>query len=113
MKLLFITPQFTRPAGSPAPAAPPADREAFDALKTLPNHALVEMGMRQWGREHDTGHETTDTGPMLWLYPGEWYSSIPDGYEIVDIFFKKKQFMFGGTDNDIRFGCLSFGFTKE
>jgi len=107
-----LTPQFTRPDGEPAPASPPADREAFEALATLPDSALKELGLRAWGREfeHDDG---TETGPMLWLFPGEWYSSIPEGFPVVDIFFREAAFARGKTDNDVRFGCLAFGITRE
>lgn len=108
----FILPQFTRPDGEPGPAAPPADREAFDALSTLPDTALEELGLRPWGREfeHDDG---TETGRTLWLFPGEWYSAIPAGLPVVDINFRVRAFAPGKTDNDIRFGCLAYGIAKE
>lgn len=84
---------------------------AFDALHKLPDSALRELGLRRWGQknEHPDGSES---GPMLWLFPGEWYSSIPQGLPIVDINFRKEKFVPGRTDNDIRFGCLSFGILR-
>lgn len=112
-KIVIRTPQFTRPKNEPEPAPPPANKKAFDALKRLSDAALKEVGMREWGRKHDSGHESTDTGPMLWLYPGEWYSAIPEGYSIVNLNFEEKTFERGFTSKDIRFGLLSFGFVKE
>jgi hypothetical protein len=103
-----MTPQFTRPAGEPGPASPPADLAAFVALATLPDTALKELGLRRWGRQHEHA-DGSETGPMLWLFPGEWYSAIPEGLPIVDINFNAERFRLGQTDDDIRFGCLSFG----
>jgi len=109
----ITTPQFTRPKSEPGPSAPPVGKDKFDALKSMSDIALKEMGLQKWGRMYDSGHESTDSGPMLWLYPGEWYSSIPNGYPIVDINFNEEKFCFGITDDDVRFGCLSYGFLKE
>lgn len=108
----IILPQFTRPADEPDPAAPPADRAAFEALSTMPDSALKELGLRPWGREfeHDDG---TETGRTLWLFPGEWYSAIPAGLLLVDINFRTRVFAPGKTDNDIRFGCLAYGILQE
>jgi hypothetical protein len=49
----------------------------------------------------------------LRLLPGEWYKQIPAGYEIADIFGEREEFAPGITDDDIRFGCLSFGILVE
>lgn len=76
------------------PAAPPKD---FDALRSMKQDQLQELGMRVWD----------ETGLML--FPGEWYDFIPAGYDIVDISGNREKFEPGTTDNDIRFGCLAFG----
>ena len=75
----------------------PTTREEFDSLKYLAPEILHQMGFRLW----EEGH---------YLYPWEWYGSIPDGYPIVSIMGRTKNFRIGVTDNDKRFGCLSFGF---
>lgn len=110
--VLVSTPQFTRESDEPGPASPPADREAFEALRELPASALRELGLRQWGRrdEHEDG---TETGPMLWLLPGEWYSAIPAGLRVTTITFRDEAFIPGQTDDDIRFGCLAYGIIKD
>jgi hypothetical protein len=105
------TPQFTRPKGEAGPAAPPADREAFDALRTLPETALLELGFRKWGRREDGRNR--EVGPMLWLLPGEWYQAIPEGYPLTCISFREETFQLGVTDNDIRFGCLAYGIFRD
>lgn len=97
-----ITPQFTRPVGEPAPLHPPADAVGFDALRACPAEALLVIGLRRWGDDPESKR-------TLWLFPGEWYASIPAGYEIVNIFFETKKFSRGECSNDIRFGCLSYG----
>jgi hypothetical protein len=112
-EVIITTPQFTRPKGDPAPAAPPADRAAFEALWDLPASALLELGLRRWGRQFEDDATGTESGPMLWLFPGEWYSKIPAGLPIVDINFRQETFVPSETDNDIRFGCLAFGILKE
>lgn len=76
------------------PTAPPQD---FEALRSMTADRLNELGMRVWD----------ETGLML--FPGEWYESIPAGYDIIDISGNKEKFEPGVTDNDVRFGCLAFG----
>jgi len=58
------------------------------------------MGLSQWNA-------------VLWVYPGEWYNRIPAGLDVVDIFGTEERFVPGITDNDIRFGCLPYGFVRE
>jgi len=101
----IVTPQFTRPANWTPPQSAPAD---FEVLRKMSASALRELGLRPWGRREDAdGNEIA--GETLYLFPGEWYWSIPAGFEVVDIFFETEKFVPGRTDNDIRFGCLSFG----
>jgi hypothetical protein len=94
-----VTPQFGRAAGTPDPSCPPSSLEGFRALRGLSTTALMEMGVQQWNA-------------VLWLYPGEWFDHIPMGLDVVSIFGKAGVFN-PRTDNDIRFGCLSFGFIRD
>ena len=71
----------------------------FDKLKTLPDDILKEIGLGIW----EEGH---------WLYPGDWYDFIPQQYPITDINGDDEHFEKGVSDNDIRYGCLSYGFIK-
>lgn len=108
----IMTPQFERPVGEPDAAQPPVDRAGFDALRMFSDEKLIRLGMRRWGREHENGRGE-EWGRMLWLFPSEWYDSIPEGYPIISIMFQKEPFVRGETDNDIRFGCLAFGILHE
>lgn len=96
-KIKIITPQFEREDGM-APRKPQKSIEWFMSLKKKSRAQLKELGMRPWNEDG------------LWLFPGEWYNSIPDGIEVVDISYKRKKFKNGFSDDDIRFGCLPYGF---
>jgi hypothetical protein len=90
------TPQFTRTPEQPIPAGPPSTPEEWEALKTMPQIALKEMGLGNWdGR--------------LMMFPGEWYRHIPAGFIIEDIFGTAEEFKPGITDDDIRMGFLPYG----
>lgn len=117
-----VTPQFERPAGEAGPDPAPRSLAEFESLRTLTDEQRLAKGLRRWGRpEPDDvarskavapkGDRRADlTGlPMLWLFPGEWYASIPEGFEIVTISYRVERFRRGKTDNDIRFGCLAYG----
>lgn len=106
----IITPQFTRTDGTtPVPA--PVGPDGFDLLYTMSDAELYALGLRRWGRQED--RNGVEFGPMLWLFPGEWYKSIPTGYEIVDINFNTELFVPGVSDDDIRLGCLPFGILRD
>ncbi len=109
----IVTPQFERPEGKPPPGDPPQDTEAFKALASMGDEVLREMGLRAWGKEEDGAGEEIEGSPMLWLFPGEWYPYIPGGFEVVSISFKKKLFVPGETNGDIRCGMLAFGILQE
>jgi len=95
----IITPQFERTNGID-PVIPEGGERWFDMLKALPAETLKQIGMGEW----KTGH---------WLYPAEWYEFIPNGYTITDINGEDKLFIPGETDDDIRYGCLAYGFKRE
>lgn len=98
----FTSPQFHRTDG----VAPAYTDVALPHLPLFSDESLIAMGCCKWD-------EPDNEGRTLWLYPGEWYDRIPDGTDIVDIFGARKKFKRGETDNDIRFGMLSFGFYKR
>lgn len=102
-----VTPQFERGPGEPTPGPAPADFAAFESLRGCPETMLRSLGMGVWGRQERA--DGTEFGPVLCLFPGEWYKHIPAGLEVVDINFQRDKFVPGETDNDIRFGCLAYG----
>ena len=95
-QLTITTPQFERTDGRVIGYFPRTVQE-FDALKKLSHKSLMTIGCCLW----DEGH---------YLYPKEWYWNIPTGYVVTDIFDSEEPFVPGTTDDDIRFGCLSYGF---
>jgi len=96
----IVTPQFERPEGRVPPWTPRTSEE-FDKLRFLSDKALRFLCLKPWDEEK-----------TLWLYPGEWYESIPAGYPIIDICGEEEPFKPGITDDDIRFGCLPYGFRR-
>ena len=95
-KIHIVTPQFERTDGV-QPVHPEGGAWWFDQLKGLPHETLKAIGMGLW----EEGH---------YLYPKEWYEFIPAGYMVTDIFGDNERFVPGETDDDIRFGCLPYGF---
>ena len=94
-------PQFDRDDGrKPIQLYPNEQASFFDALKEMPHETLVQIGLQLW----QVGH---------YLYPAEWYDFIPDGYVVTGIFGEDEPFKHGVTDNDRRFGALSFGFRTD
>lgn len=100
--LEIMTPQFTRTDGRKITYAPRTERE-YDALKLMDPQNLKDIGCQMWDK---TG------GQIHWLYPYEWYPFIPNGYVVTDIMGGTEPFVKGKTDDDIRFGALSFGFIQ-
>jgi hypothetical protein len=49
---------------------------------------------------------------IIMLFPGEWYASIPDGFEVITISGTREKFQPGVTDNDTRYGCLPYGILR-
>ena len=49
----------------------------------------------------------------IYLIPGEWYNSIPEGFQITTISGRIETFQKGITDNDTRFGCLAYGIRRK
>ena len=110
-EVLVETPQFTREAGVPPPGAPPRSPMAWALLRKQGENVLRYYGLRPWGRQFERPDDPSGEGhgPLLMLFPGEWYPHIPEGFEIVRIDFRRGTFERGKTSNDIRFGCLAFG----
>ena len=90
-----VLPQFDRTDGRLVSITPP-DAAWLDTLKHAPLGILADLGLQCWKKN-------------LWLFPAEWYDHIPEGYEIVDICFETECFRRGQTDDDRRFGALSYG----
>jgi hypothetical protein len=100
--LHIITPQFTRTDG----INPTRPIVPFEELHTLPEAKLKEIGCMKWD-------DPDAEGNVLWLVPGEWYEHIPEGTEMMCISGERELFKRGVTDDDIRCGCLAYGFLRK
>lgn len=99
----IMSPQFQREYNLEIKFIPKSVGE-FRALEKLPRTVLHKMGVRLW--------EVNKDGEVSYLYPGEWYDSIPEGLLIHTINHETEFFKKGVTDDDIRFGCLPYGFLR-
>jgi hypothetical protein len=91
-------PQFHRADGKVVTYIPTTIKE-YTALRNAPEWILRDVGMQPWDEK-------------LWLFPAEWYDHIPEGFVVVDIAGKRKEFKRGVTDGDRRFGALAYGLEK-
>ncbi len=96
-------PQFKCPSGRNIYYFPKTIEE-YNSLKKAPRDILLDIGLRIWNEKDKKVH---------YLYPGEWYEYIPEGIEVSGIFGETEKFKKGITDDDIRFGCLPYGFIRE
>lgn len=123
-----MTPDFDRPRewGAVVPGAeleawwrffPSHARDDLRALGCRPfglytvkpprgEYSVVSAPRDAWYWEEDDEAKATHE---LWLFPAEWYSHIPNGFPVTDIFGGIDLFIAGKTDDDRRFGMLSFG----
>jgi len=101
-KLEMMAPQFERADGLNVPLL--VDFNDWENLHKKDEATLIAFGFGVWDETEKGKH---------WLFPKEWYDFIPDGYPITSISGEQEYFKRGETDDDYRFGCLSFGFIKE
>jgi hypothetical protein len=95
----FVFPQFTRTDGV-VPVL--LTKDVLDVLGTAKPETLRALGLQVWD-------EPDVLGQVLWLFPGEWYHSIPAGYLVETINGEIRPFEPKKDDADIRFGCLAYG----
>lgn len=95
-KIVAITPQFERHPDADEPANPPESLDEWEALREADPEKLQALGMRRWADD-------------LWLFPGEWFDAIPEGFEVTTILDETLKFDPEQQSRDIRFGCLAYG----
>lgn len=64
-------------------------------------------------KKYDTFIDENKHKKTLMLIPKELFNSIPEGFNVVDIFGKKEKFSKEKSDTDHRFGCLPYGVFKS
>lgn len=98
-RVTVSTPKFGREDGKKIRYVP-MKWEQFDALKVAPKDTLQMLGLKEWGEY------------SLWLFPCEWYATIPEGYEVTTITGGVERFKPGVTDDDRRYGVLAYGIVR-
>jgi len=93
----IMTPQFDRTDH----IRPVEYVEDFESLRRMSPETLRAAGCGQWDKGNDDG--------VLMLFPAEWYEIIPNGTQVETICGESIQFKHGETDDDRRFGMLSYG----
>lgn len=117
-KIQILTPQFERDFELEIDFIPQDKGELESLIATAPKDVLQKMGCCVWctyesEQEDRFSDNYLKPGEIHYLFPHEWYDIIPNGFEIVNIFGKKRRFKHGVTDDDKRFGCLCFGFVRN
>ena len=65
------------------------------------------------GRKDNHPIKKVKENKYLWLFPKEWYSIIPNGFEVVGLYGEKFNFEKNISSSDSRFGCLAYGILKK
>jgi hypothetical protein len=100
----FTGPQFNREYDLEIKWHPETTEEFDTVCKELPVDILKKMGVCVHYKEKDK---------TLYLFPGEWYNFIPEGYLVDDVFGYREPFHKATNSPDIRYGCLCYGFTRK
>jgi len=112
-ELQIMTPQFNRSYDIEINFIPHDEGEIKALMETAPKDILVKMGVCVFYTDEQDDEPTyLNRGEIHYLFPGEWYDYIPNGLEVVGIFGERYKFIHGQSDNDIRFGCLPYGFVR-
>ena len=96
----------------------PKSFDDFNLIKEFNSDNLEKVGMLVFAKftKSDSGTAYVDadndkTAPYtLRLFPGVWYTDIPDGLDIVTITGRMEKFKYNASGTDTRFGCLAYGF---
>ena len=98
-RINIIGPQFERADGV-VPCL--VGQTTFSLLAEMTAPQREALGMLRWD-------EPDEHGNCLWLFPKEWFWSVPTGFFVESISGEKRAFLPGTADDDRRFGVLSFG----
>lgn len=100
----IMTPQFERTYEIEIDFIPKTKEEIDLIISTASDENLRKMGCAVFNE--------LPNKDLLWLFPGEWYDHIPNGYIVTGLGLSKYPFEHGKSDDDIRFGVLPYGFVR-
>lgn len=94
---------------------PHDEGELESLIESTPGETLKKMGVRVWDEYNVYDASTTYLYPnkIIYLFPGEWYNFIPEGFKVVTINCEEVYFSKSKFDDTTQFGCLSYGFVRN
>lgn len=75
-------------------------------LQTAFSQQLLADGCKPWAKDPE------DQATTIWLFPGFWFSHIPEGFRLVDIWGQRGVFDSKELQPLEMEGTLAFGFTR-
>lgn len=115
----IMTPQFERTEKLEYNWIPENNEEFNKIIDKASMTILFGFGFRIWDTmnniisENETSKELLKEDENVILFPGEWYNVIPEDFIVTDIFGEENPFKKNVSDDDIRFGCLAYGFRRK
>lgn len=64
------------------------------------------------GRQESYPTKLLEVDADMIMFPGEWFGAIPEGFIVTGLYGEQYSFHKAIADDDIRFGCLAYGFQK-
>jgi len=108
----IITPQFERNESLEYEWKPNSIAEFMAIAEKAPPSILEGFGFRKRSAFNHIIGEVQD-GQNIFLFPGEWYDIIPDGFQVTGLYGEQYRFEKGKTDAETRGGCLSYGINRR
>lgn len=82
----------------------PKTTKDFNILRRMKKKDLLKLGMKIWEIKNQKA---------LFLFPQEWYETIPEGFTVYDIFGEREKFSKKTHMKENRFGALPYGIMIE
>lgn len=96
-------------------AIPILNKEDISPIDEIESNGKIENGnfIVEIGRIENCPTEPLEQDEDVIMFPGEWYNAIPNGFMVTGLFGESYPFEKGKSDDDIRFGCLPYGFRRK
>ena len=112
------TPHFHRDSPIEINLIPYTKEELELVIQTASKENLKKMGIGIWDSYEQVMLEEGKSpylkeGEYHYLFPGEWFKHLPDGFIVIGLNGEQYPFDKTTSDDDIRYGCLSYGFIRK
>lgn len=116
--IVIQTPCFHRESPIEINFIPHTKEELELVIQTASKENLKKMGVEIWDSyaaimEDEGKSSYLKEGEYHYLFPGEWFKHLPNGFEVVGLFGERYPFIKETSDDDIRLGCLPYGFVRK